>query len=77
MDCSPSGVVGRSWPSPAFSLLVAAVIGGGGVFGKLKGGGFEDPAAESTKARIYLDERLGAGDPNIVLVVTTPAVSMT
>ncbi len=53
--------------------VLAAVIGGGGVFGKLKGGGFEDPAAESTRAREYLDEELDVGDPNLVLVVSAPA----
>ncbi|MCB0996108.1 MAG: MMPL family transporter, partial [Acidimicrobiales bacterium] len=51
-------------------VLVAGVIGGGGVFGVLKGGGFDDPGAESTVARDYLDENLGAGDPNVVLVVS-------
>ncbi|MEO5840313.1 MAG: MMPL family transporter [Acidimicrobiales bacterium] len=51
-------------------FVIAAVVGGGGVFGKLKGGGFDDPSAESTRARDYLDERLGVGDPNLVLVVT-------
>jgi putative drug exporter of the RND superfamily len=53
-------------------VVLAGVIGGGGVFGKLKGGGFEDPTAESTRARQYLDEQLGVGDPNLVLVVSTP-----
>jgi RND superfamily putative drug exporter len=52
-------------------MAVAGVVGGGGVFGILKGGGFDDPAAESTRARAYLDEQLGAGDPNLVIVVTT------
>ena len=52
-------------------VVVAGVVGGGGVFAKLKGGGFEDPHAESTRARLYLDRRLGVGDPNLVLVVTS------
>ena len=51
-------------------VLIAGVVGGGGVFAKLKGGGFEDPSAESTRARQFLDDRLGVGDPNLVLVVT-------
>ena len=54
-------------------VVLAGVVGGGGVFSKLKGGGFEDPTAESTRAREYLDEQLGVGDPNLVLVVSTPA----
>jgi RND superfamily putative drug exporter len=53
-------------------VVVAGAIGGGGVFGILKGGGFQDPAAESTRAAEFLDEQLGAGDPNLVLVVTVP-----
>lgn len=53
-------------------VVLAGVVGGGGVFGKLKGGGFEDPTAESTRARQYLDTELGVGDPNLVLVVTVP-----
>ena len=52
-------------------VIAAAVIGGGGVFGKLKGGGFADPGAESSRARNFLDERLGVGDPNVILVATT------
>ena len=50
-------------------LLVAAGIFGGGAFGKLKNGGFDDPAAESTRAQHLIDTRY-AGQTNLVLLVT-------
>ena len=51
-------------------LLVAAGLFGGGVFGAVKSGGFTDPAAQSSKADRLLAERFGAGDANLVLIVT-------
>jgi putative drug exporter of the RND superfamily len=36
----------------------------------LSAGGFEDPAAESTRAARVVDQSFGAGDPNMVLLVT-------
>jgi RND superfamily putative drug exporter len=55
----------------AFFLVVSA-LAGGGVFDALKGGGFQDPHAESTKARDLLEQRFGQGDPNVVLLYTPP-----
>jgi len=52
-------------------VVVAGVLGAG-VFDKLKSGGFEDPGAESTEAADLLEERFGAGDPDLVLLVTAP-----
>jgi putative drug exporter of the RND superfamily len=49
-------------------VLVAAAVVGFGAFGKLKGGGFADPAAESTKAQQLIDTKFG-GDANLVLLV--------
>lgn len=49
--------------------LIAAGIFGGGAFGKLKNGGFTDPAAASTQAQQVIDDRFG-GETNLVLLVT-------
>ena len=54
-------------------LLVAAGLFGGGVFGAVKSGGFTDPAAQSSEADRLLSERFGAGDANLVLIVTAGA----
>jgi putative drug exporter of the RND superfamily len=51
-------------------LLVAAGLFGSGVFGAVKSGGFTDPAAQSSEADRLLAERFGAGDANVVLIVT-------
>src|SRR3954469_1073403 len=57
-------------------FLVVSAAAGGGVFDALKGGGFEDPHAESTQARHLLEQRFGQGDPNIVLLYTPPGGSV-
>jgi putative drug exporter of the RND superfamily len=58
-------------------VLVAAiaVVGLAGVFGsgvvdKLRSGGFDDPAASSTKAREALADVFHTGEPNLVLLAT-------
>jgi RND superfamily putative drug exporter len=51
-------------------FFLASVVLGVGAFGVLKGGGFEDPGAESTRAAEVLEERFGQGEPNIVLLAT-------
>ncbi len=50
-----------------FALAAAGV--GSRVFPSLSEGGFDDPASESYQARQFLEEKLGAGDPDLVLVV--------
>ena len=50
--------------------LLAAGVFGVGVFGAVKTGGFEDPAAESSRAARIIEERFGQGDPDMVLLVT-------
>ncbi|HKY78001.1 MAG TPA: MMPL family transporter [Acidimicrobiia bacterium] len=62
----------RRWAVLAVTgvLLAAAGLFGGGVFGAVKSGGFTDPAAPSSKADRLLAERFGAGDANLVLIVT-------
>ena len=51
-------------------VFVAAGAFGAGVFGAVKTGGFEDPAAESTRAARLVEQQFGQGDPDIVLLVT-------
>jgi RND superfamily putative drug exporter len=51
-----------------FFVLAGAL--GGGVADRLAAGGFEDPSSESSQAEDLLDERFGAGSPNIILVAT-------
>ena len=51
-------------------LLVVAGAGGGGVMDKLKAGGFFDPGSESANAETILQEQFGAGEPDLVVVVT-------
>jgi putative drug exporter of the RND superfamily len=50
-----------------FILLGAA---GGGVFPKLKGGGFDDPKSPSSREVKILERNFGTGEANIVAVVT-------
>jgi RND superfamily putative drug exporter len=50
-------------------VLVASAGIGGGVFDRLKSGGFFDPDAESTRAEEVLDDQFAAGQPDLVLLV--------
>ena len=52
--------------------LIAASLIGAGAFGKLKGGGFNDPGAEATQASQVIEERFG-GQTNFVLLVRVHA----
>jgi putative drug exporter of the RND superfamily len=56
-------------------VLVVAVIAlaiagafGGGVAKNLVGGGFENPGAESSKAKAILETQFGQGEPNLVFL---------
>ena len=62
----------RRWAILAATLAAVVLAGafGGGAVGHLKSGGFEDPAAESAAAAANLRDTFGAGDPNLVLLVT-------
>ncbi len=51
-------------------IVIAGALGSG-AFDKLQGAGFDDPNAESTQAHELLDSQFGAGDPNLVLLVTS------
>lgn len=52
------------------AVLAVALMGvlGAGAFSKLLGGGFDDPASESTRAAEVIDEKFG-GETNLVLLV--------
>ncbi|HEY8060920.1 MAG TPA: MMPL family transporter, partial [Acidimicrobiales bacterium] len=51
-------------------VVITAGVLGGAVFDRLASGGFADPDSESTKADELLEDRFGAGAPNVVLLVT-------
>ncbi|WP_434587348.1 MMPL family transporter [Streptomyces sp. A5-4] len=55
------------------AVVVVALMGalGAGAFGKLLGGGFDDPASQSTRAGEAIDEKFG-GETNLVLLVRAP-----
>ena len=50
-------------------LLVIAGVLGGGVFGRLTGGGFDDPSSDSSRAEVELHRAFGTGTPNYILLV--------
>jgi RND superfamily putative drug exporter len=54
------------------SVILLVVYAGffGGVIQRLTSGGFEDPDTQSVETRQLLDDEFGAGDPNLVLLVT-------
>jgi len=54
------------------TLVAVALAGalGGGAVAKLKPGGFDDPAAEATRAADTLRDSFHTGDPNVVFLVT-------
>jgi RND superfamily putative drug exporter len=55
------------WLSAGF-LVLSAVLGTS-VFSQLRGGGFEDPAAESSEVDDLLERRFDTGTPNLLLLV--------
>jgi RND superfamily putative drug exporter len=55
----------------ALFLAIAGAFGGG-VAAELSGGGFDDPDSESVRAAQVLEERFGAGAPNLALLVSAP-----
>ncbi|NMI55310.1 MULTISPECIES: MMPL family transporter [unclassified Streptomyces] len=55
------------------AVVAVALMGvlGAGAFTKLRGGGFDDPASQSTRAAKVIDEKFG-GETNLVLLVQAP-----
>jgi RND superfamily putative drug exporter len=51
-------------------VLVLAGVLGSGVFGRLAGGGFDDPSSQSSRALTALKHSFGTGVPDYVLLVT-------
>src|SRR5262245_56818608 len=56
-------------------LLAGAGVLGASAFGKLRNGGFADPAAESTRAQQVIAEEF-QGETNLVLLVTAAGGSV-
>lgn len=52
------------------AVVAVALMGalGAGAFGKLLGGGYDDPASQSSRAAKVIDEKFG-GETNLVLLV--------
>ncbi|MBK6871622.1 MAG: MMPL family transporter [Kineosporiaceae bacterium] len=67
-------IIGRARWVLAASLLAVVLAGalGAGAIGKLLGGGFEDPASESSRANRVLEQSFGQRPANLVLLVTAP-----
>ncbi len=53
-------------------LMVAATVFGVPVANSLSAGGFQDPAAESSRAIALLTEKFGQGDVQLLFLVTAP-----
>ena len=60
------------------SLLLIIVAGAIGfqAFGKLDGGGYNDPGSESSRAFEYLKSEFKVEDPAVILVVDSPSVTV-
>jgi len=72
------GLVRFRWGVLAAAVIAIVVAGlvGGDVASSLSDGGFDDPEAEAVVAARVLEERFGAKDPSIVLVVGAPGTSV-
>ncbi|BCB82250.1 hypothetical protein ACFQ1L_43130 [Phytohabitans flavus] len=57
-------------------LVVVGATWGAGVFGKLTGGGFEDPASESTKARERIMAELGNQDVDVLVLYSSETATV-
>lgn len=62
----------RRWLVLVGTVVFIGLSGVSGVlvFDQLKSGGFDDPAAESVRARTMLAEQFDAGSPDLVMLVT-------
>jgi uncharacterized membrane protein YdfJ with MMPL/SSD domain len=58
-------------------LVIAAGIFGGGLFGLLKSGGFEDPNSQSSHAQTLLNQQLGGATTDIVILMQSRTLSVT
>ena len=63
----------RRWVlSAAGVFVVVAVVWGTGVFGRLVGGGFNDPASESSRASYVSTQAFGRDGADVVVVYSSP-----
>jgi uncharacterized membrane protein YdfJ with MMPL/SSD domain len=60
----------------AAALVVLGATWGAGVFGKLTGGGFDDPASESTKARERIIAELGNQDIDVLVLYSSDTATV-
>src|SRR5215467_8278713 len=67
------------WAALLLSLAVVAgaALYGGGVFGTLTWGGFEDPNSQSAQAHVFLDQQLGGWTPDIVILMRSDTLNAT
>ena len=66
-------VRGRWWVLVASAVLVlVGGIWGVGVFGSLSGGGFDDPASESSHAATRINDEIGRAGQDVVALYTNP-----
>ena len=59
----------------SFVLVALAAALGSGAIAKLKGGGFDDPASESSRASVALTRDLKQQSANLILLITSPSGS--
>jgi len=71
-------VVRLRWVVLAAGLVLAVVGGtwGTGVFGSLTGGGFDDPASESSRARERITAELGNRDVDLLVLYSSDAATV-
>jgi RND superfamily putative drug exporter len=71
-------VVRRRWLVLGAGVVVAVVgaLWGLGVFGQLTGGGFDDPASESTRARERIATEIGNQDVDVLVLWSSPTATV-
>ncbi|GAA0922215.1 hypothetical protein GCM10009558_033910 [Virgisporangium aurantiacum] len=71
-------VVRWRWAVLAAGAVVVLVgaLWGLGVFGRLTGGGFDDPASESTRARARIAAEIGNQDVDILVLYSSPTATV-
>src|SRR5688572_4305419 len=60
----------------AVGFVALGVLWGSGVFGQLTGGGFDDPASESSRARARAIAEIGVRDVDIVVLYSSATTTV-